>query len=231
MAKRAFQPGEGNRWIINFHGVGKQHADVEKDEAIFWCETDLFLKLLDSIAALKDKGEAIDITFDDGNLSDFEIAKPALVERGLVAEFFVCSGRIGKRHYLGPDEIREMVAMGMGIGSHGQNHVDLRQVSEADLRTETGSARDTLEACCGHPVNSFAIPFGSYNRRVVNALKQYQRVYSSDTGRARGNERLLPRIAYRLDWTEATPQALVARADSQLGYMRNRFKSLVKRMR
>lgn len=52
-------------------------------------------------------------------MSDFEVALPEIAKRGLHAEFFLLAGRIGQARYLGPPQIRDMLAADMEVGSHG----------------------------------------------------------------------------------------------------------------
>ena len=68
------------------------------------------------------------LTFDDGNASDVEIALPRLLERGLTAEFFVLAGRLGEPGRLTNDQVGELIAAGMAIGSHGWAHRDWRRI-------------------------------------------------------------------------------------------------------
>ncbi|MGH6911590.1 MAG: hypothetical protein ACREEG_15485, partial [Phenylobacterium sp.] len=72
-----------DRIVFNFHGIGTPRAALPADEAPYWCEPDLYFRLLDAIVALQaETGAPVEITFDDGNRSDLDIAAPALAERG-----------------------------------------------------------------------------------------------------------------------------------------------------
>ncbi len=79
---------------LNFHGVGTPARKMETGEAPYWLSKAQFIDTLDRIAAAPNPGAYV-ITFDDGNISDHEIALPALVDHGLQATFFVLTGRIG----------------------------------------------------------------------------------------------------------------------------------------
>src|SRR5690242_3010703 len=55
---------------------------------------------------------AIVITFDDGAASDLRVAVPLLNEFGFSATFYLTSGLLGKRGFLGGDEARELARQG-----------------------------------------------------------------------------------------------------------------------
>lgn len=201
---------ERRRLIVNFHGIGTLWNGLPDDELAYWCPESEWLAITDSLARLSEQpGVSLEITFDDGNLSDFEHALPALVERGLTATFFPCAGRIGAPHYLSAEQLVELRGSGMSIGSHGWAHVDLRRADAEQLKREADDARDRLAQASQGPVETFAIPFGSYDRRVLGALRPYRRVYTSDRGLAAGTRWLTPRCSYTREWTPETPSQII----------------------
>src|SRR5688572_20028566 len=106
------------RFILTFHGLGPVPDRVEGSERSVWVERELYESILDEVHGRDD----VEITFDDGNISDLEIGVPALAERGMRATFFVLGGRIGAPGYLGAEDVRALAAAGMGIGCHGAEH-------------------------------------------------------------------------------------------------------------
>lgn len=188
-------------WVANFHGIGTPGEGVPPEEVPYWCPTSLWPDLADALVGLSSEGQVkVEITFDDGNLSDLTVALPALLDRGLKATFLVCSARLGKPGYLTPENLRELVAAGMEVGSHGHEHVDLRRLDDEGLAFEARSSRKLIEQAAGAPVRRFALPFGSYDRRVLANLHDYESVYSSDAVRARPGRWLVPRHSYVRGW-------------------------------
>ncbi|MBL4757612.1 MAG: polysaccharide deacetylase family protein [Rhizobiales bacterium] len=179
---------------VIIHGIGTPGREQEPGESRYWLTEVQFVMLLDMIAALPDPGR-IRITFDDGNLSDHDIALPALIARGLVAEFFVLSGRIDQAGSLGVSHIRALLSAGMSIGSHGVDHVDWRAARDPVLEAEVRGSRARLEEVCDRAITTAGVPFGHYDGRVLNALKQagYTRVYSSDMGKMHPDRFVCPR--------------------------------------
>lgn len=182
--------------ILNLHGIGHPHCHVERDERHFWWSQESLHRLLEEIAErTAEKKPEVVVTFDDGNLSDATVALPALVRRGLKASFFVCAGRIGQQHYLDPAAIHDLLSAGMTVGSHGMNHRDWRQTTDAELDEEIIQARRKLEDVCAGTVTSVSIPFGLYNRRVIERLRRqnFDVIYTSDRGVAHAFSTIKPR--------------------------------------
>jgi peptidoglycan/xylan/chitin deacetylase (PgdA/CDA1 family) len=176
---------------LTFHGLGEPPRRLDDGEADVWVSTDRFETLLDAIAGRDD----VHITFDDGNVSDVAIGLPALMRRGLTATFFVVAGRLDQEHFLTADQLCELRDAGMQIGNHGMSHRAWRGLDDAALEEELGTARRALQDVVGAPVDEAACPFGSYDRRVVGALRRggYRRVYTSDRGTVASDEWLQPR--------------------------------------
>ncbi len=95
------------------------------------------------------------LTFDDAT-SDHRRLAHALADRGVPAVFFISAGLIGTPGHLDEAALRELVAGGHVIGSHGWSHQRLDRVPEKDLGREIDSSRSFLEDLTGEPVNYFA---------------------------------------------------------------------------
>lgn len=196
---------------LNFHGIGMPQRDLEDGEAPYWLSERQFADILDRVAAAPNPSGFV-LTFDDGNLSDYEIALPALRERDLSATFFVLTGRLGQPGSLTHDHVTALVAGGMGIGSHGVAHVAWSGLDAAALDRELSQSRRALEDICGHPVTKAGIPFGQYNARVLRALRQkgYEMAFSSDMGQMGDDAFLRPRTSLRGDMVQAEVEAILA---------------------
>lgn len=220
------------RLVVNFHGVGDPWPGVSADEKPFWCPEHDWLTIADGLAVLTERtGLPLEITFDDGNVSDYELALPALLDRGLTATFFPCAARTGQPRYLSSEQLVALRQAGMSIGSHGWAHTDLRRLDDAALTRETIGSRDALIEASRGPVDSFAIPFGSYDRRVLNRLGSYQHVYTSDRALAMRQSWLTPRYSYTRDWHPGTPLRLAQERPSMLSRVRQAAMLTVKRLR
>lgn len=151
------------------------------------------------------------ITFDDA----YEDTLPAyeiLAERGWPATWFVVSSAVcglstwrdpgvPRRPTLLPHHLREFHANGMEIGGHSRSHRRLAEAPVSELAVETAGCRKALEDVLDGPVESFAYPYGSYNRAVIEAVRDagYRRACSTENGFAWQNNDpfRLRRIAVR----------------------------------
>ncbi|MGD9692458.1 MAG: polysaccharide deacetylase family protein [Phycisphaerales bacterium] len=164
--------------VLTFHGIGEPGRALEEGEADVWVSRGVYEGVLDLV---RGRGEVV-VTFDDGNASDWEIGFPALRERGMTGRFFLVSDRMDREGFVRTEWAREMVGRGMTIGSHGKAHVAWRGLPDEALREETVGAKRALEEKVGVRIEEAACPFGSYDRRVVRALRDagFTRVYTSD---------------------------------------------------
>lgn len=200
-----------NRAIgLIFHGIGTPGRTLEPGEAPYWISIARFDTILDKVQATPHP-DHIRLSFDDGNASDHDIALPRLRARGLTADFFVLSGRIGQLGSLSAEQIRALAACGMGIGSHGIAHRDWRRIGATDLEAEVTGSRGAIKDILGRPVTTAGIPFGSYDAQVLAALRRagYSAVYSSDGGTMNPQAFLRPRTSVRATMTEAEIAAIL----------------------
>ncbi|HYR95514.1 MAG TPA: polysaccharide deacetylase family protein, partial [Candidatus Binatus sp.] len=73
------------------------------------------------------------LTFDDGHASDYTEAFPVLAELGLRATFFVVPTLVDTPGHVTWQQLREMVAGGMEIGSHSLTHPFVDRLDRAGL--------------------------------------------------------------------------------------------------
>jgi peptidoglycan/xylan/chitin deacetylase (PgdA/CDA1 family) len=135
-----------------------------------------------------------------------EFALPRLRERELGARFYIPAGLVGDQGRLDHAGVRELHGAGMTIGSHGWAHRDWRALDwsadgAADVEDEMMRARGVLARQIGSDVSEVAVPFGSYDRHVLRALRRTgaTRVYTSDGGWARPGSWLQARTSIRAD--------------------------------
>jgi peptidoglycan/xylan/chitin deacetylase (PgdA/CDA1 family) len=176
--------------ILTFHGIGDPPSAIADSERQVWVPVAWFEGILDALPP-----HGVEIAFDDGNASDVIHALPALLERRRNARFFPLAGRIDEDGYLTGQDIARLASAGMKIGSHGVHHRDWRTLADDELEAELLDSRRVLGEISGTEVLEAACPFGSYDRRVLGALRAagYRRVFSSDGGSASSRSWLAPR--------------------------------------
>lgn len=165
--------------ILMYHGIHSGPDDDGAFDPVYSVTPERYARQLDEIVAATDRvallaatmpqpapGKTAVITFDDGDLSNATRALGPLCDRGLTAEFFVTTDRIGDAHSMSEAQLRELVACGMSVQSHGKTHRYLSDVSATELREELVASKARLEDITGTPVESIALPGGRGGVRV-----------------------------------------------------------------
>lgn len=111
-------------------------------------------------------GHGVVITFDDGTASDLRNARK-LAARGWSATFFVSTGTLGRPGYLTWDDLAEVKALGMSLGSHSHHHVSLTSMTRAEARHQLKHSRALLSQALGEEVKWLAFPGGRSNADVI----------------------------------------------------------------
>ncbi|MGQ0779035.1 MAG: polysaccharide deacetylase family protein [Pseudonocardiales bacterium] len=222
-------PGPRTLRVLTVHGIGNPPRELDPGEDRVWVSVAQFEQLLDAVVGRTD----IRITFDDGNASDLEIGLPRLRERGLRAEFFVLAGLLGEPGRLDAAGVRELLAAGMRVGSHGWAHRDWRSMGDEVAEQEIYQAARVLGELCRVPVRRVAVPFGCYDRRVLARLRHagVARVYTSDGGPARSGNWLQARTSLHRDIDEIWLRDVLDGSATALASVRRRAVGLVKRWR
>jgi peptidoglycan/xylan/chitin deacetylase (PgdA/CDA1 family) len=144
----------------------------------------MFERHLDLYARLRQEQSPLrpEITFDDGHVSNLELAAPILQSRGMTAHFFITVGWTAKKSgYMNWAELQALQQAGHAIGAHGWTHTLLTHCNDVDLQKELRDARLTLEDKLGTSITTMSLPGGRYNRRVLAACETagYKEIYTS----------------------------------------------------
>jgi peptidoglycan/xylan/chitin deacetylase (PgdA/CDA1 family) len=104
---------------------------------------------------------------DLGELLQGPVARMGSVKRQTLRLELMREGGMGpdevarRSPVLTPDDLRELVGLGVEIGNHTASHVHCRALDPAERRAELVEARERLEALCGRPVRAFSVPYGN----------------------------------------------------------------------
>jgi peptidoglycan/xylan/chitin deacetylase (PgdA/CDA1 family) len=77
-------------------------------------------------------------------------------------------------------EIREMQRWGIVFGAHTLTHPDLTHLPFEQIKAEVCGSKQIIEDTLGAPVQSFAYPFGRYDRRSHAIAQQHFACACSD---------------------------------------------------
>lgn len=143
------------------------------------------------------------LTFDDGFVDNLKVAAPMLKEFGITGVFFVISeclkegstpkhieiksfkSEVDIKAYntMTVMQVRELIGLGMTVGSHGCNHPDYTTVDFQAGIQDAVVAKVCIQQILGITVSSFAFPWGRYQEKQSEVLKQsYQRIFTTDHG-------------------------------------------------
>jgi peptidoglycan/xylan/chitin deacetylase (PgdA/CDA1 family) len=117
-------------------------------------------------------GCGVVFSFDDGLISDYEVAYGVLSSAGVKATFFVTAGNTGLPGYCNKSQLRELAGAGMEIASHGMHHVYLTTMSREQVLREIGDSKRMLEDLVGKEVVSYAPVGGHYRRWMYEAARE-----------------------------------------------------------
>lgn len=220
----AISSGGRGPLVLMYHGT----PSIKKNSSIYSVTANNFQHQLD---LLKNQGwttkcisdlsnidkfpdKTVILTFDDGYLNNFDGAYFPLIERKMIATWFIVSNLIGKQAdwlkttstetaLLDKSQLIEMARSGMEIGSHSLNHVKLPKVSAENQRKQISDSKKQLENLLSLPVKSFAYPYGLYDDSSLKYVRQagYQFACTVRPGwfNNEKNPLLLRRICINLD--------------------------------
>lgn len=148
-------------------------------------QTTTFQEMVTLKLTAKDLKNKIIITFDDCAAELLDFAIPELVKRNMKAVFYMPSNHIDGENIWDIEEfamtsvklmnlqqLQYLLTLGMEVGSHGENHIRLNQVSVAVANQDISNSKKKLEEILQCPVYSFAYPYGKIPAQHQKMLAQ-----------------------------------------------------------
>ncbi len=232
LADRSRRPAPGLRGapVFLYHGLARgQDAEHQGRERKYWVPLAQFRGQLEQIrqagyqvtrlsqvwgrAFASDQSRPpVVLTFDDGRISDYELALPTLLEAGAVGDFFVNTSTVSRPGYLDWRQIAEMQRAGMAFHSHSHDHVDLSRLPRHQLEWQLAESRQRLEDQLSQAVLFLAVPYGLVNRRLLDVAEQvgYRAVCTSRNWPAQPGAKTVNRVAVYRHTSEAQFRKLLA---------------------
>lgn len=160
------------------------------------------------------------VTFDDAYTS-VRAALPILEQLGVPATIFACAGLADtgapldipelvaevrrapvELATMAWDELRELAARGIEIGSHTVSHPHLTMLGDDELIRELTESKERIEAALGRPCRFLAYPYGDEDERVLAAAERagYDGAFALPGNEDRWTPFAVPRVGiYRGD--------------------------------
>ncbi|MFE9201464.1 polysaccharide deacetylase family protein [Micromonospora sp. NPDC007230] len=178
--------------VLCYHSIG----DVPRDSTLRWSVSPGDFD--EQMALIRDRGRTpmtvsgfaavlrglaplpprpVLITFDDGFPDLADTALPVLRRHRLTATAYVIAARVATAPSqdgdpsLDWDQLRELHAHGVEIGSHSRSHPALDCLPPHELHHEIAGSRQWLENGTGTSVRSFAYPYGYHSNAVRTAVR------------------------------------------------------------
>lgn len=147
------------------------------------------------------------LTFDDGYNDAYDNAFLPLKQNGQVGVFYIISGFVGRPDTLTSNQIKEISASDMEVGSHTIDHPDLTKISAVKLDSELQGSKKNLESIIGKSVVSFCYPSGKNNAEVDNAVKNagYSTATTTSSGISSTSENKFTLSRIRINPTDSLP--------------------------
>lgn len=149
-------------------------------------------------------GQAKDIviTFDDGELNNYQVALPILKKFGYTAYFFIIVGRVGRKGYMTWEQIKALQQEGMIVGSHGLSHQILTSLMDTQIDEELRASKRTIEVNLNTKIETLSIPRGFCDDNLIQKAYElgYKTIFISDRPDDLKSH-CLSRIAVKNRWT------------------------------
>lgn len=110
----------------------------------------------------------IAISFDAawGNEDTSKILE-ILKKHNVHATFFMTGGWVESY----PDDVKAILADGHDLGNHSENHKNMSQLSEEEIKQELMTVHDRVKELTGYEMFLFRPPYGDYDNEVITVAK------------------------------------------------------------
>ncbi len=177
------------------------HPELFEQQMRWLSEQDIDVLPLDRLVrnlreGIKPTKHTAVITFDDGFRELKDTALPVLHQYNFPATIYLVTGYCGKDNnwpgqpagiprlpLLNWNQILEMEADGIEFGVHTVTHPILDRMDPEEAAWEINHAKQVMEEQLGHPVQSFAYPYGRFNQQVKQVVSEaFDNACSTDLG-------------------------------------------------
>ncbi len=222
--------------ILTYHSIGQRAHEMNVTPQAFLAQM-AWLAEHAEVITLQDAADGrpgVALTFDDGFRDNLVNAVPVLQRFGFPATVFMVAGQAGSTLDFEEDpvagalmtweELRELETFGVEVGSHGMTHRRLSSLTEDVQHWEITESKAIIERHLGHPIRSFAYPYGSmldYSETTFALVRQAGYRYAVSNRYGPVPPGMFPWALYRI-WIDATdtPASFRAKVDGRLDLLK-----------
>lgn len=208
------------RAILMYHSIDSSGSPISVDARTFrshmeWlARSQVRVMELGKLLGEPGDGDAVAITFDDGFVNLETEAAPVLADYGFPATVYVVTDHAGGTNAWGGkaqrgipviqlldwEGVGRMMELGFTVGAHTRTHPALSRVGAAQLEDEVGGSGERILEQTGVRPDSFAYPYGAWNRAAADAVaRSYAWGVTTDLRPLRDEPDQSPALLPRLD--------------------------------
>ncbi|MDP1721862.1 MAG: polysaccharide deacetylase family protein [Candidatus Gottesmanbacteria bacterium] len=150
--------------------IFKSQLDTLKSAGYTTVTFDELAAFFDGTSSLPSK--PVILTFDDGYSDFYFNAYPILAGAGMKGVAFISTGLIGGGAYMTWSQVEEIARSPfVVVAAHSMHHYVLTKSNTAILKNELEESKKILQQHAPYPINWMAYPYGSFDERVVLAVR------------------------------------------------------------
>ena len=125
------------------------------------------------------------LTFDDSKEDHYLIAREEMKKYDFKGVFFIMTVSLNRPGYMSKEQIKQLFDEGNTIGSHTWDHGNVKTYHDEDWVKQLDKPSEQLEKITGKRPEYFAYPFGLWDRKAIDELRQrsYKAVFQLSSNR------------------------------------------------
>jgi peptidoglycan/xylan/chitin deacetylase (PgdA/CDA1 family) len=112
------------------------------------------------------------LTFDDTRSEQYTIGYEEMKKYGFKGVFFIMTVALNKPGYMTKEQLKQLADEGNNIGSHTWDHGNVKEYQSEDWEKQIDKPTQQLEKITGKRPDYFAYPFGLWDKKAIEQIKQ-----------------------------------------------------------
>ena len=113
------------------------------------------------------------LSFDDGYMDFYTDVFPILKQENVRAVAYIVPNFLNRPNFMFSFQLKEVAKSPLvEIGAHTMDHYALAGMEKNKARYEIAESRKVLQKELGLPINSFAYPYGSFDKQAIGLVRE-----------------------------------------------------------